>query len=266
MIGVLKNTLIQFGLLFGVVGLAGLALTLLSRWTNNLFRQFAWPQAGTYLFGWIGVPVHEFCHAFFCAIFLHEIKTVKWFDPKGKSGAHGAVTHTYHPWNLYHRVGHFFIGLGPILLAPVLLALVAFLLVPEARTALLHPAQSASWWSTLAPLVSKSNLTSFGFWVFVYLAMCVSSQIELSTEDLKQAATGVLPVVFVLGFANLAAWSFDLHWHGRVVAFATRLATLTSGLYAFAALISALNLAICWIVIGVLNKLTGREVANPFRS
>ncbi|MEK7356445.1 MAG: hypothetical protein AAB250_08345, partial [Bdellovibrionota bacterium] len=70
MIITVKNTFIQFFLIFGVVGIAGFALTLLSRWTNNVFRQFAWPELGTYLFGWIGVPVHEFCHAFFCAVFL----------------------------------------------------------------------------------------------------------------------------------------------------------------------------------------------------
>lgn len=265
MLDVLKNTLIQFLLLFGVVGLAGLALTLLSRWTNNVFRQFAWPETGTYLFGWIGVPVHEFCHAFFCTVFLHEIQSVKWYDPKGKGGAQGAVTHTYHPWNLYHRVGHFFIGLGPILLAPVLLAFVAFFLIPDARAALFHPAQSASWWSTLPPLLTKSNFTSFGFWIFVYLAMCVSSQIELSNEDLKQAATGVLPVLFVLGLVNLAAWAFGFSWHGRVVSIATRMATLSSGLYAFAALLSACNLAFCYVVLGSVNKLTGRAFVNPFR-
>lgn len=258
MLLVLKNTALQFTALFGVVGLAGLALTLLSRWTNDLFRRFAWPELGTYLFGWIGVPVHEFCHAFFCAVFLHKIEKVKWFDPKGKGGAHGAVTHSYHTWNPYHRIGHFFIGLGPVLLAPVLLAAIALVLVPEARSALLHPANDARWWTTLAPLVSKSNLTSWGFWVFVYLAMCVSSQIELSREDLKQAATGLVPVLLVLFTVNLAAWSFGFAWHGRVMSIAVKIATMSSGLYAFAALLSALNLAICYVALGVMSKALGR--------
>ena len=135
---ILKNTALQFGFLFGAGLIGGATLTLLSRLTNNVFRQFRWPQAGTYLFGWIGVPVHEFCHAFFCRVFLHEIKSIKWFDPSGKGGAQGSVTHTYSEWNPYQRIGHFFIGLGPVLLGPALIAATFLICVPSARG--LYPA------------------------------------------------------------------------------------------------------------------------------
>ena len=248
MIITVKNTFIQFFLIFGVVGIAGFALTLLSRWTNNVFRQFAWPELGTYLFGWIGVPVHEFCHAFFCAVFLHRIQKVKWFDPKGKGGAQGSVTHSYHPWNLYHRVGHFFIGLGPIILAPLLLAAVAHFLVPA------------------TPYWSRANLSSPGFWVFVYLAMCVSSQIELSREDLNQAATGLLPVILVLFLGILTGWCFDFSGHAIVIGVAVTIVKSSSEIYTLAVGLSAVNLVACTLLLGLANRVTGREFVNPFRT
>ena len=85
---VLSQSAFQFFSIFGLVILGGVALTFLSRLTNNTFRQFLFPNFGMYVFGWIGVPVHEFCHAFFCKLFLHDVKDVKWFDPEGKGGAH----------------------------------------------------------------------------------------------------------------------------------------------------------------------------------
>ncbi|HVK62233.1 MAG TPA: hypothetical protein VM432_11810, partial [Bdellovibrionales bacterium] len=131
----LADSLIQFLYVFGSFLAGAAVLTLLSRWTNNAFLQSRFPKAGTYVFGWIGVPIHEFSHAIFCRLFLHKVTKIKWFDPKGKNGAHGSVTHTYQPWNLYHRVGHFFIGLGPALLCPFFLGLLYWTLVPGSQFA-----------------------------------------------------------------------------------------------------------------------------------
>ncbi|MES2855823.1 MAG: hypothetical protein V4692_08165, partial [Bdellovibrionota bacterium] len=131
----ITNSLLQFIFIFGCFLAGACVLTLLSRWTGNAIRQSRFPQSGTYIFGWIGVPVHELSHAVFCKIFFHKVTDVKWFDPKGKDGAQGSVTHTYHPWNLYHRVGHFFIGLGPALLCPVVLGLLYWALVPGSSEA-----------------------------------------------------------------------------------------------------------------------------------
>ena len=263
---VLKNTVLQFILLFGVIGVSGLCLTLLSRWTNNVFRSFVWPTIGTYLFGWIGVPVHEFCHAVFCTLFFHEIKQIKWFDPNAKNGAHGSVTHTYQPWNLYHRVGHLFIGLGPVLLAPAFLALMAYFLVPEARGALIPAASWHDWWRALIPIVHTSTLKHYSFWIFAYLAVCISSQVELSNEDLKQAGQGVLPVLLILGVINLGSWALGFSWHARVIHAASVMTTWSSGVYAFAAFISLVNFLICATALGLTNKIWGRDFVNPFRS
>lgn len=264
---ILKQSGFQFALLFGCGLLGGAVLTLLSRLTNNIFRQFRWPSLGTYLFGWIGVPVHEFSHAFFCKVFLHEIHSIKWFDAKAADGSHGSVTHGYQPWNLYHRVGQFFIGLGPVLLGPAILVGLFLICVPSARgiwPAFINGNAEATLLSIKATL-GPNTLSSYGFWIFLYLGFAIVSQIELSKEDLKQVFKGALPVFLVIVILNLIAWGFGFRWHSRVVEMGHTITEAISGVYVFAAVIAAATFLGCAVVFGSLNALCGRGFINPFK-
>lgn len=267
---ILKNSALQFGVLFGVFVVAGALLTVLSRWTNNVFRQFFYPKLGTYIFGIIGIPVHEFCHAFFCKVFFHDIGKVKWFDPQAKDGAHGSVTHFYNPWNLYHRIGHFFIGLGPVILAPALILALFYIFVPSGRFVftmeLLAPSNVFTLVSNfLSALLSKAALGSVGFYAFVYLSLCISSQMELSREDLKQATSGVFPILLVLMALNILSWSLGFSVHSTLIQAGTTLLVTTSCLYVFVVLLAALNLLICAVFFSLINKICGHGGINPFR-
>jgi hypothetical protein len=265
---ILRNTALQFAFLFGAGLISGAALTFLSRLTNNVFRQFRWPSVGIYLFGWIGVPVHEFCHAFFCRIFFHKIQSITWFDPKGTGGSQGSVTHTYQPWNPYQRVGHFFIGLAPVLLGPAIITGVFLLCVPSART--LYPALTdGGVHGGLAFAKAQLAMTSFrnvGFWIFVYVGFSIASQIELSKADLKQAAVGLVPVMLILLFFNFGAWALDLHWHSRVVHAGHAVTAAVSGVYAFAAIVAVAAFIVIALVFGLINFLCGRGFINPFQN
>lgn len=264
---ILKNSGLQFAFLFGAGLIGGTLLTVLAKLTNNVFRQFRWPNAGTYLFGWIGVPVHEFCHAFFCKLFLHEIQEVKWFDPKASDGAHGSVTHGYQPWNIYHRVGHFFIGLGPVLLGPVILAALFFLCVPSARSiwpALIHGGTHDTLLAVKA-VVSLTTLKTYGFWIFVYLGFAIASQIELSGADLEQAVKGVIPVFGILLLLNLSAWALGYRWHSKVLYAGHTVTATISGVYAFSTLVAVATFIGCALVFGLINFVCGRGFINPFQ-
>lgn len=265
---ILKHVFIEFWAIFGVFLAGGAILTYLARWTNNAFEQFLFPRLGFYLFGFIGVPVHEFSHAFFCKLFGHDVSAVKWFDPKARNGSHGSVTHHYNSWNLYHRLGHFFIGLGPTILGPLLLAIAFYLLVPGGRF-VFFPAEPAFHLGPLMGemmrvLTSRPVLTSPGFFAFVYLAISVSSQIELSPEDLKQVAVGVIPVLLVLLLANVLATVLGAGWHAHAMAFGARTMGIMAGLFAFAALLSAMNLALWTSLFGLIHAISGRPMINPF--
>jgi hypothetical protein len=263
---ILKNTVLQFAFLFGAGLIGGVTLTILSRLTNNVFKQFRWPLAGVYIFGWIGVPVHEFCHAFFCRVFFHEIKSIKWFDPSGSGGAQGSVTHTYSQWNIYQRVGHFFIGLGPVLLGPAIIAAAFLICVPSARS--LYPALTEGGVAGAVALAKSqlglSTLRSVGFWIFIYIGFSIASQIELSKEDLKQAITGVVPVSLVLLFFNFGAWALDLRWHHKVVHAGHTVTAAVSGIYAFSALVALSTFVTVALLFGLMNAVLGRGFINPF--
>lgn len=271
---IFRDSFIQFWAIFGIFLAAGAVLTYLSRWTNNVLQQFRWPKATTYLFGLIGVPVHELSHAIFCKLFFHEVKKVKWFDANAKGGTHGAVEHMYRPWNLYQRIGHFFIGLGPTILGPFLLAVLFYALVPSARHVVVGTGLEATHGiTTLGPFVSdlfhaifnRGTLSSPGFYVFSYLAICICSQIELSPEDLKQVGTGVIPIFIALILGNVFAWSLGAQWHVRGLAIGTKILGTTLCLFAFAAIVSLCALLVCALIFGTINKLLGHEGINPFQ-
>jgi hypothetical protein len=272
---VLKHTVFQFGALFGVFLAGGLVLTFLSRWTSNALGQFVYPRFGLYLFGLIGIPVHEFSHAIFCKLFLHEVKKIKWFDAKAKGGALGSVEHAFNPWNIYHRIGHFFIGLGPTIFGPVLLAALFYLLVPSGRSVFhidltqftsAEHAMQAVLATLLKTLSARAALTSVGFYIFLYLAICISSQIELSQEDLKQVGTGVVPILLVLFCGNVLAWALGAAWHARVLSASQHLIVIGAGFFTFAIFLSALNLGLCTLIFGFTNRILGHEAVNPFRA
>ena len=266
-----QNTAVQFVLFFGAFILGGILLSFPSRWMNNVFHQFALPRAGLFVFGAIGIPVHELSHAFFCKLFGHEIKAIKLFDPRAKGGAHGSVTHHYDPWNPYHRVGHFFIGLGPAIFGPLLLSALLYLLVPNTRAAFAHllSAPSTGLVSSLhlfsRAFAEAATWTSPGLYVFLYLAVSISSQIELSREDIKQSFEGVFPILLVLFGANVFAWSLDLAWPARAQMIGTRVFSLVACAFALAAILSITCLALVTLVMDLLNRLIGRAGVNPFR-
>ncbi|MBS1970218.1 MAG: hypothetical protein JSU04_07910 [Bdellovibrionales bacterium] len=264
---ILKNSALQFFGLFGVLFLSGMLLTWISRWTNNTFRQFVLPKFGLYVFGVIGVPLHELCHALFAKIFFHEIGSIKWFDPEGKGGSYGVVVHHYNDRNLYHRIGLFFIGMGPVLLAPVLLFALYSFLVPHPVPFSLHLGDLGFLANDFSKsLLGAANWSSMGFYAFLYLAVCLTSQMELSSEDLKVARGGVLPILLLILLVNTAAGLFNFNLHARFVNIFNMGLVWWGAFLAVAVFISLLNLLFCAVLFNVLNKIFGRQGINPFQS
>ena len=150
------------------------------------------------IFGWLGTIIHEGGHALFCLLFGHRITAIKWFDWSGSDGTLGYVRHSYDRNSLYQRSGNFFIGIGPILLGSVVLYYASrYLLGPELFASLKHNTDAALLasqhsFAALAKSVSHScvtifsaiftaqNLTSWRFYVFLYLTFSVGSSITLS--------------------------------------------------------------------------------------
>ncbi len=264
---IFKNSSFQFLYFFGSLFIAGIILTWISRWTQNVFRQFKFPNFGLYVFGVIGVPVHELCHYVFAKVFFHDVKKVKWFDPKGRGGSSGSVTHCYNDHNFYHRLGLFFIGMGPVILAPILLSAIYYSLVPGSANfdfSILNLAKSLEAFGLT--LTHIRNWSSIGFYFFIYLTVCITSQMELSPDDFKITRGGIFPFFVLFFLANVLAAVFKFNLHGKFQYFLNSSFVLWIGFFALAIVIALLNLILCLVLMNLINKLTGAELINPFRS
>ncbi|MGD9899501.1 MAG: M50 family metallopeptidase [Calditrichaceae bacterium] len=170
----------------------------------------------------IGVAVHELGHAVFALIFGHKLAEVKLFSPDKESGTLGYVHHTYNNRNWYHRIGNFFIGIGPILFGSIIIYFSAKFLVGNhlflplsdlsINTSTLSSTDNA--WTFIrevyfnvlqvfAVLIDPKNLSDWKFYVFLYLVFAIGSNIKLSPPDIKGAWTGFSTLVVLMFVFNL---------------------------------------------------------------
>ena len=257
----------QFVGFFGLLFISGMLLTWISRWTGNSFQQFAFPKLGLYVFGIIGIPIHELSHAFFAKVFFHEIRKVKWFDPKGKGGSHGAVEHAYDEKNLYHRIGLFFIGMGPVLLTPVLILIAYYCLVPTSghfSMQVTHPLALAE--NFLRSFTVVHNWHSVKFYLFLYFTICVTSQMELSPEDFAVARGGIFPFLLLLIGLNLLAYVFAFDLHSRLILAFNSLFSLWAACFIMVAVVATFNFLFFALLLNALNRVMGHDSINPFKS
>lgn len=181
------------------------------------------------LFGWLGTIVHESGHALFCLLFGHRITAIKWFDLTGSDGSLGYVKHSYDRNSLYQRIGHFFIGIGPILLGTVVIYHASrYLLGPEVFASIRDNADSSMQVSKhsfaglaksvghncltiFSVIMTRNNLTNWKFYAFLYLTFSVGSSITLSPQDIKGALSGFFTLAGLLLAFNVAT-----NWMGIV--------------------------------------------------
>jgi len=150
----------------------------------------------------------------------------------------GYVNHNYKPKNLWHLIGNFFIGIGPIVFGSLVLFLLIKYLVPDNQQLLnLIASQKvdfSSWQGLLKQfsvlyysgkiaffsLFTYNNIHSWQFWIFLYLALSISSHMELSPSDLKGVWSGFLAIfIFLFNFNGLSIYFsmehkylYILHW------------------------------------------------------
>jgi hypothetical protein len=169
-------------------------------------------------FGAPGVVVHEVGHAFFCIVFGHKITRMKIFEPNPQEDTLGYVEHIYDPDNLYHRIGNFFIGTGPIWFGTAVLYLMSYFILDASVFNAIYDINisidTLSSWSGFLLVGQKtlsvieavvknifSNphlLTDWKFYVFIYLTFVIGSHITLSPPDIKGAVSGFITLVIVL--------------------------------------------------------------------
>ena len=166
--------------------------------------------------GLIGTPIHELGHALMCIVFGHKIKEIKLYRPNANDGALGYVSHTYNPRNLYQQIGNFFIGIAPIICGSGVLWLLMFLLVPDIYEKVFLELQMITLLSNdftdssvylgyidllfgvIGSIFDFANADDGLWWIFIVLALLISSHMELSLPDIKSGLLGFFYLAGIL--------------------------------------------------------------------
>jgi len=270
----------QLASLFGGIVVFGLLIQFISQLTFRSLEN-AFGRKGVYFVAWLGTPVHELGHALFCLIFFHRIVEIRFFKPDPVYGTLGYVKHAWHRTNPWQMLGNFFIGVGPLLLGcGVLFGLFYFLIPDSSRAwesivaAVSAPGRDYTIGSyftlfsdsalVLVKLVfTTHNLTTAGFWIFIYLSICVASNIRLSLADLKISFTGLGCVVLPFLVLNLAGmiWGFSSK---TVLPLSTSSLGVVYSLLILALIMALLGFLAIYVVCAVYVRVTRKRFLSPF--
>lgn len=152
-----------------------------------------------------GVMIHELSHAAFCIIFRHQIVEMKLFDPQA-DGTLGYVNHAYNKHNIYHRIGNFFIGTGPIWGGCLVLMVISRMLLPDCMRGGDSFAEYCQ--AFIAGALTPDFWMRWQSWLWIYLTLTIASHITLSLPDLQGAADGLIVIIAAVILGNiLLGWS-----------------------------------------------------------
>ena len=265
--------------LFAGVFVFGLIINVLSQFTYKSLEK-AFGNGGVYLAAWLGTPLHELGHALFCVIFRHKIEDIKFFKPDKVNGTLGYVYHTWNKKNPWHIMGNFFIGIGPIILGCMVLFGLFYILIPGSSQVWdVIPIQSTGLdgqsariyldaWSNSALafirlIFTTDNLVNWRFWVFLYLAVCLSANIRLSWSDFKHTVSGlgcfIIPfflfnlIILLVSSSSEALFPLAAAWLGAVY-----------GMLILALVMSLTGFILIYIIAAVYYRLRYRLFLRPF--
>lgn len=209
---ILGRTFVETFYLTGMIILIGLILGVLR---NNSIKNFqrSFGSNAVMITGFIGVPIHELSHAIFAVLFGHKITKIKLLQKPDENGVMGYVQHGYNQNSIYQQIGNFFIGIAPIFGGVFsIIALMKFI-IPRAYNSFINILFRSlhitvlnksiiegiinSYLGLIKVIFSLKNFENPYFYVFLFISICISSHISLSSADIKGASRG-LGVIFII--------------------------------------------------------------------
>ncbi len=275
------TTFSQLVSLLGIFFVAGLILYLLARFTRNSFAEASAHKLDVFLTGWLGTPVHELGHAFFCIVFFHRITAIKLYQPNSMDGSMGYVMHSYNPNSYYQRIGNLFIGAGPVIFGAAVLYAVMYFLLPNQQPVadiisssglrISNIMDVTSQWSAIyasaeamiKQIFNPDNFSEISFWIFVYISLSIASHMELSPADLKGMMKGLITLVILLVLVNTVALLIG-HDISSYIFYAGSFIGMFFGVYVYAIIVSLVNFILSFVFLSVYSLARGRGMINPF--
>ena len=283
-LGFIKDLIIatfsQMASLFAGLFLFGLLIHFISQLTfKSLEKSFG--SKGTYFVAWLGTPIHELGHAIFCVIFMHKIVEIEFFKPDPLTGTLGYVYHKWNRSNPWQVLGNFFIGIGPVILGSIALFATFYFLVPNShqvwdyilvKASEVDKSYSIGSYLTILKgsafvmarlIFTISNLSSWRFWVFCYLSICVASNIRLSLSDIKGTLSGFGCVILLFLLVNLFGLIAGLGGERFFPITASSLGIVYS-LFMLALIMVLLGFVLTYFISAAYIKVRRGYILNPF--
>jgi len=129
------------------------------------------------------------------------------------------VNHAYNPKNIYHQVGNFFIGIAPIFGGLLVIMALLALLLPQVLESFMGVVTQSlavetlsleslngvfsAYGELLKLIFASENFKKGRFYLFLFLAIGISSHISLSPADIKGAFKGLVFIFLVLLILNV---------------------------------------------------------------
>jgi len=258
----LGNFALQVVFFLGLVSVLGLFIWRL----NKTLLRLLGPRVGRRVFlatGVAGTPIHEFGHVFFCVIFRHKIQQVKWFSPNAQDGTLGFVLHVYNRRNVYHQIGNFFIGIGPLLFGSAAIVGLMYLMLPNASSVSFGGGAAGAvsvvgYWESLSSVIlaifAPSNFAGVLWWVFILLAGSIALHMDLSVADIRASARGLAYITALLLVVNLVLCIIDVTWSQAVTAGCLWLSVSAISFMAIAVILLCAFVAVTALVRWILAK------------
>ncbi|MGL4742324.1 MAG: hypothetical protein ACRC41_16275 [Sarcina sp.] len=208
-------------LMFGSIGIYlvfGFIYAIIERATSkNLVKKFG--VNAVIITGFIGTTVHELSHLLMAKLFCHRVVNVKLFSFTLTSRELGHVTHSYNKKNYYQRIGNFFIGIAPIIGGTIVILLLLRFLLPASWNDIINNFDLNKYVAAAEALNIKefflyiysgflvivksifafSNLTTFRFWIFIFILLSITNHMSLSAADFRNSLDGLI-FIAILSF------------------------------------------------------------------
>ena len=222
LVNIIIKTCLDTIYLTGMVIVVGYILGFLrERSMGNFQRSFGWKAVAITAF--IGVPIHEMSHAIFCVIFGHKIKKIVLLQKRDENGVLGYVNHAYNTNSVYQQAGNFFIGIAPIFGGISSIIALMYVMIPRTYNEFLNislnnlnvtkisqeaiKAMLNSYIDLVKIFFTTKNFENPYFLLFLFLAICISSHISLSSADIKGASKGLLIIFLLILVVNVFGFS-----------------------------------------------------------
>lgn len=258
---ILTATILEIIGIFGVFFVFGALLSYLQKRIHTLYQQTIGWKAILWT-AWIGTPIHECSHLIMAWIFRHSIGEVALFRPNEETGSLGYVEYGYNKWNIWQRIGTFFVGAAPMILGSLFLFLMYSVLLPHGDAGIFPDITIQDGTFTIitttiihitTTIFNRELLTSWHFWLFLYMSFCIASHIAPSKKDRIAMWHGLSILVLILIAINTIAYITKIDLSDEIRSLSRYLGFFVA-IFTYATAISCLHYLMASLILSPLKK------------